>query len=194
MFGYTKLIAMAAPRRKSAPVRPQNKPVINASPLTGGVMAGVAQETSAVTMVRPNQNMNSDDLFLMKLSQIVMMGIGFLSIWGGVFSVAFDEDATNQNFLVLFVGGLASFVVSIGLIELQSKKNGYRLHDIQNYFLGIAFFFSTVGVLWGTRFMMGFMTGTMELDWFGKPDAYTEVDWSPNANGIYAQVVTCLTL
>ena len=103
-------------------------------------MAGVAQESSAVTMVRPNQNMNSDDLFLMKLSQIVMLGIGFLSIWGGVFSVAFDEDATNQNFLVLFVCGLASFVVSIGLIELQSKKNGYRLQDIQNYFLGIAFF------------------------------------------------------
>ena len=111
---------------------------------------------------------------------------------GGVFSVAFDEDATNQNFLVLFVGGLASFLVSIGLIELQSKKNGYRLKDIQNYFLGIAFFFSTVGVLWGTRFMMGYATGTLELDWFGSPDAYTEVDWSPNANGIYAQTATCL--
>ncbi len=167
----------------------------NASPLTGGVMAGVAPEASTVTMVRPNQKMNSDDLFLMKLSQIVMMGIGFVSIWGGVFSVAFDEDATNQNFLVLFIGGLASFAVSIGLIELQSKKNGYRLHDIQNYFLGIAFFFSTVGVLWGTRFMMGYMTGTMELDWFGTPDAYGDgVDWSPNANGIYAQVATCLTL
>ncbi len=138
--------------------------------------------------------MNRDDLFLMKLSQIVMMGIGFLAIWGGVFSVAFDEDATNQNFLVLFVGGLASFLVSIGLIELQSKKNGYRLKDIQNYFLGIAFFFSTVGVLWGTRFMMGYATGTLELDWFGSPDAYTEVDWSPNANGIYAQTATCLLL
>ena len=71
-------------------------------------MAGAASEASTVTMVRPNQRRNSDDLFLMKLSQIVMMGIGFLSIWGGVFSVAFDEDATNQNFLVLFVGGLAS--------------------------------------------------------------------------------------
>ena len=67
-------------------------------------MAGAVQEASAMTMVRPNQKMNADDLFLMKLSQIVMMGIGFLSIWGGVFSVAFDEDATNQNFLVLFVG------------------------------------------------------------------------------------------
>ncbi len=144
--------------------------------------------------MRPNQSMKRDDLLLMKLSQIVMMGIGFLSIWGGVFSVAFDEDATNQNFLVLFVGGLASFLVSIGLIELQSKKNGYRLKDIQNYFLGIAFFFSTVGVLWGTRFMMGFATGTLELDWFGLPENYTEVDWSPNANGIYAQTITCLLL
>ena len=76
-------------------------------------MAGAVQEASAMTMVRPNQKMNADDLFLMKLSQIVMMGIGFLSIWGGVFIVAFDEDATNQNFLVLFVGGLASFAVSI---------------------------------------------------------------------------------
>ena len=148
----------------------------------------------SITLVRPNQNLNRDDLLLMKLSQIVMMGIGFLSIWGGVFSVAFDEDATNQNFLVLFVGGLASFLVSIFLIEVQSKKNDYRLKDIQNYFLGIAFFFSTVGVLWGTRFMMGYATGTLELDWFGSPDAYTEVDWSPNANGIYAQTATCLLL
>ena len=95
---------------------------------------------------------------------------------------------------MLFVGGLASFAVSIVLIELQSKKNGYRLHDIHNYFLGIAFFFSTVGTLWGTRFLMGYATGTMELDWFGEPGAYTETDWSPNANGIYAQTITCLLL
>ena len=86
--------------------------------------------SESITLVKPKQNLNRDDLMLMKLSQIVMMGIGFLSIWGGVFSVAFDEDATNQNFLVLFVGGLASFLVAIGLIELQSKKNGYRLKDL----------------------------------------------------------------
>ena len=34
----------------------------------------------------------------------------------------------------------------------------------------------------------------MELDWFGEPGAYTETDWSPNANGIYAQTITCLLL
>ena len=104
-------------------------------------MTGAQAPQESITLVRPHQSVSRDDLLLMKLSQIVMMGIGFLCIWGGIFLVAFDEDATNQNFLVLFVGGLASFLVSIGLIELQSKKNGYRLKDIQNYFLGIAFFF-----------------------------------------------------
>ena len=157
-------------------------------------MAGSEPAAQSMMMVQPASSFSNDDLFMMKLSQMVMMGIGFLAIWGGIFSVAFDEDATNQNFLVLFVGGLASFIVAIGLIELQSKKNDYQLYDIQNYFLGIAFFFSTVGVLWGTRYMMGVMTGTFELDWFGNPAAYTETDWSPNANGIYAQTLTCLLL
>ena len=158
-------------------------------------MATPGETAAPVTMVMPTSNLNKDDIFLMKLSQAVMMGIGFLAIWGGVFSVAFDEDATNQNFFVLFVGGLASFAVSIALIEFQSKKNDYQLYDIQNYFLGIAFFFSTVGVLWGTRYLMGIATGTLELSWFGDPSAYNGgVDWSPNANGIYAQTVMCLVL
>ena len=113
------------------------------SGLSGSVMAGQENASPSMMVVQPKSSFSSDDLFMMKLSQMVMMGIGFLAIWGGVFSVAFDEDATNQNFLVLFVGGLASFLVSIGLIELQSKKNDYQLYDIQNYFLGIAFFFST---------------------------------------------------
>ena len=158
-------------------------------------MATPGETAAPVTMVMPTSNLNKDDIFLMKLSQAVMMGIGFLAIWGGVFSVAFDEDATNQNFFVLFAGGLASFAVSIALIEFQSKKNDYQLYDIQNYFLGIAFFFSTVGVLWGTRYLMGIATGTLELSWFGDPSAYNGgVDWSPNANGIYAQTVMCLAL
>lgn len=147
-----------------------------------------------MTLHAPGSSVREQDMFMLKLSQMVMMGIGFLAIWGGIFSVAFDEEATNENFLVLFVGGLASFAVSIALIELQSKKNEYQLQDIQNYILGIAFFFSTVGVLWGTRYLVGFATGTLELDLFGDPSAYTETDWSPNANAIYAQTLTCLML
>lgn len=157
-------------------------------------MEGAAPDPSTITMVRPNQKFNQDDLFLMKLSQVVMLCIGFASIWIAIGGIAFDEDATNQNFLVLFVGGLTSFAFAIGLIEVQSKKNGYQLHDIQNYFLGIAFFFSTVGVVWGSRFLMGYATGTLDLDLFGDPELYQEVDWSPNANGIYVQTLAILVL
>ena len=145
-------------------------------------------------MVAPDAAKVAHDLWMMKLSQIVMLGIGFLAIWGGVFSVAFDENATNDNFLVLFVGGVASFLVSIGFIELQSKNNDRHLYDVQNYALGTAFFFSTVGVLWGTRYLMGVATGTLEWTVFGDPALYTESDWSPNANGIYAQTATALLL
>jgi hypothetical protein len=191
------LIYMAAPRRRPVKSAPSPAPTnaAHALPaLQGGLSTSGTAPTRPVQVVKPASSFSENDLFMMKLSQAVMLGIGFLAIWGGVFSVAFDEEATNDNFLVLFVGGLASFLVTIGLIELQSKKNGYHLHDIQNYFLGIAFFFSTVGVLWGTRYMMGLATGTLELDWFGAPSLYTEQDWSPNANGIYAQTLTCLML
>ena len=92
--------------------------------MAGGIVAGSAPDPGTITMVRPNQAYNKDDLFLMKLSQIVMMGIGFLSIWYGVFAVAFDDEATNQNFLVLFVGGLLSFAVSIGPLNFKARRTG----------------------------------------------------------------------
>ena len=76
-------------------------------------MEGTGPEENNITMVRPNQRFNQDDLFLMKLSQIVMLAIGFVSIWVSIGGIAFDEDATNRNFLVLFVGGLASFGFAI---------------------------------------------------------------------------------
>lgn len=193
-------IEMAAPRRatQGAPKRtqaPVAQPLAQtASPYQGGLSNTTAQPLAPIVTVGPNAAKQSQDMLMLKLSQGVMMGIGFLAIWGGIFSVAFDEEATNDNFLVLFIGGLASFLVSIGIIELQSKKNNHRLYDIHNYFLGIAFFFSTIGVLWGTRYMMGVMTGTFDLSWFGNPAEYTETDWAPNANGIYAQLTTCILL
>ena len=56
-----------------------------------GTLTNTGQPVAAgVTVVSPKSSFSSDDVFLMKLSQVVMMGIGFLAIWGGVFSVAFD--------------------------------------------------------------------------------------------------------
>ena len=118
--------------------------------------------------------MNRDDLFLMKLSQNRHDGHWFLGHLG-VYSASLSTKTPPIRTFGALRGGLASFLVSIGLIELQSKKNGYRLKDIQNYFLGIAFFFSTVGVLWGTRFMMGYATGT--LNWIGSVHPMLTPKW-----------------
>ena len=94
---FLRLITMAAPRRKSVPVRPATTPDVTAPPMAGGIVAGSAPDPGTITMVRPNQAYNKDDLFLMKLSQIVMMGIGFLSIWYGVFAVAFDDSKKSAS-------------------------------------------------------------------------------------------------
>ena len=186
---------MAAPRRRPIAKTVEAPPAATIqTPMVGSLRTTEMSASKPLFVVQPSTTAKPEDMFLMKVSQLVMMGIGFLAIWGGIFSVAFDENATNDNFLVLFIGGLASFGVAIGVIELQSKKNDYHLYDVQNYFLGIAFFFSTVGVLWGTRYLMGVATGSLQLDWFGNPAHYTTTDWSPNANGVYAQTLTCLLL
>ena len=79
---------MAAPRRKATPVSVKATPSGPPFPVAS---LRECPETGSITMVRPNAKMSKDDMFLMKLTQIVMMSIGFLSIWGGVFEVAFDE-------------------------------------------------------------------------------------------------------
>ena len=87
---------MAAPRRK--PQRPQPVSAPQAGPAySGTILQNGAGQSTPVMTVRPNAKMNSDDLLLMKLSQGIMMGIGFLAIWGGIFSVAFDDEAHGNR-------------------------------------------------------------------------------------------------
>ena len=143
-------------------------------------------------MGEPGNTISNQDMDMMKISQTVMMGFGFLTIWGGVFTIAFDTDATNQNMLVVFIGGLASFLATMGVIEAQSRKNGGQLYDLHNYFLGIAFFFSTIAAMWGARYLMALATGSFDMSLFGEPSEYTDADWAPNANGIYAQTLAVL--
>ena len=87
------------------------------------------------------------------------MCIALAAIWGGLFSIAFAEDATNSDFLILFLGGFLSAGIAIGWIYAQSKKNNFVLYEVQDYMLGIGFFFATIGAVWGSRWLIGFVTG-----------------------------------
>ena len=48
-------------------------------------------------MGEPGNTISNQDMDMMKISQTVLMGFGFLTIWGGVFTIAFDTDADRMQ-------------------------------------------------------------------------------------------------
>lgn len=187
---------MAAPTR-NAPQRVSNQGLLSRANDKGTIFSTPESAVSAPPMVisQPGKIRTKGDVDLEKFAQLIMYVVALIAIWGGIFSIAFDDNATNSNFLLLFVGGLVSAAMAISWIELQSKRNAYQLMEVQNYMLGLGFFFATVGTLWGARYLMGFATGVLDLEIFGDPDNYGNgADWQPNANGIYVQVVAVIAL
>jgi len=187
---------MAAPTR-TAPQRVSNQGLLSRSTDSSAIYAAQNNANQPPMVIsQPGRNKTQGDINLEKFAQLAMYIVALIAIWGGIFSIAFDENATNSNFLMLFIGGLVSAAMAISWIELQSKKNAHQLMEVQNYMLGLGFFFATVGTLWGARYLMGFATGTLDLELFGDPDTYVSdgADWQPNANGIYMQVIAVITL
>jgi hypothetical protein len=77
------------------------------------------------------------------------------------------------------------------MVELQAKKNDNHLMISQNYLLGLSFFFMAVGLLWGIRYVVGYLTlgdviGDEPFDFFGDGNDGAFV---ANANLIYAQAI-----
>ena len=188
---------MAAPTR-NAPQRVSTQGLLSRATDSSAIYSAPDNNADVLPMVisQPGRVRTQDDINLEKFAQLAMYIVALIAIWGGIFSIAFDEDATNSNFLLLFIGGLISAAMAISWIELQSKKNAHQLMEVQNYMLGLGFFFATVGTLWGARYLMGFATGTLGLELFGDLATYKSEgpDWQPNANGIYLQVIAVIAL
>ena len=174
---------------KTKPSRP-NRNNLDKKIKPGGIFGDASP--SVGFQVKPPGSKDIDGLS--KFAQLIMYGIAMLAIWGGILSIAFAENATNQNFLILGVGGIISAGMALALVEIQRKKGGDGLHAVHDYLLGIGFFFAAVGVLWGSRYLIG-VAANNGIDWLlveGIP--YADENWSPSANGIYVQLVACTTL
>ena len=96
-------------------------------------------------VVQPHQN---QDVFA-RFAQLIMYGIALLAIWAGIFSIAFDDDATNENFLILGLGGIISAGMAFALVEIQRKRGGDELQNVHDYLLGIGCFFFPLLVFYG---------------------------------------------
>jgi len=203
------LIIMAAPRR-SAPRRmnisEQGLLAKSTQPAPSSAIYVDSKPIEQPMMIRsPGQSISDSNRSLMKFSQLIMMCIALAAIWGGLYQIAFAEGATNNDFLVLFLGGFLSAGIAIGWIYAQSKKNDFVLYEVQDYMLGIGFFFATIGTIWGSRFLIGFVTGEGWTELFGNaadfnakgwddPDTQEFVEWHPNAKAIYVQTAAMLAL
>ena len=169
---------MAAPRRNT-PVA--QVPIQGTAPALGtSLLAKAHQSTPPMRVRAPGVNIDDAERSLVRFSQIIMLGIAIAGIWFSIYNIAFsDEGTSNADFAVLFFGGMLSAGFAIGWIEAQSRVNDHQLRDVQDYMLGIGFFFATVGTVWGARFIIGlFESGA----WFGQNTA--DDGWYPNGNGI----------
>ena len=170
-----------------APVRAPKKTISIAN---DAIFASNEVQPTAPVIVRPPGSSDAGQ-FLERFTEVIMFGVAMLAIWIGLLSIAFADDVGEEKFLILFIGGLLSSAIALFMVELQAKKNDNHLMISQNYLLGLSFFFMAVGLLWGIRYVVGYLTlgdviGDEPFDFFGD-----NIDGAfvANANLIYAQAI-----
>lgn len=169
-----------------APVRAPKKTISIAN---DAIFANDEVQTAAPVVVRP-PGTSEMGLFLERFTEVIMFGVAMIAIWVGLLSIAFADDVGEEKFLILFIGGLLSSAIALFMVELQAKKNDNHLMISQNYLLGLSFFFMAVGLLWGVRYLAGYLT--METAWWDQFNYFgEEKDGVFVAKGelIYAQAI-----
>ena len=179
----------------NAPVRPSRPRAQSATSVAPGTLMQGSVSTPSLSVVSPGpMPTNAVVNPLQKFAQLILYGIAMVAIWGGILAIAFSDNSTNLNFLILGIGGIVSSIMAIALVEWQRRKGGDELHSVHDYLIGIGFFFSAVGVLWGSRWLIG-VAGSNDVSWLiNESVPYSDADWYPSANAIYVQLVACLVL
>ena len=170
-----------------APVRAPKKTISIAN---DAIFATNEVQPTAPVVVRPPGSSDTGQ-FLERFTEVIMFGVAMLAIWIGLLSIAFADDVGEEKFLILFIGGLLSSAIALFMVELQAKKNDNHLMISQNYLLGLSFFFMAVGLLWGIRYIVGYLTldasiGDDPFVFFGENNNGAFV---ANDNLIYAQSI-----
>ncbi len=124
-------------------------------------------------------------------SQVILYGVAMVSIWGGIFSLAFGQGGTESNYLILGLGGLLSAGMAFVMVENRVRSHNGHLEDPQGYLLGLGCFFLAVGVMWGSRFFIGWAEGTGAITGFAGEGvgawSFTSDTWHPNSGAAIVQ-------
>ena len=175
---------------------PQRKPKQTVSIANDAIFAKEEEEIPfKPVIVRAPGQTNGDSLE--RFTEITMYAVAMIFVWGGLFTIAFAEGTGEEKFLYLFIGGLASAAMALFMVELQAKKNEYQLMISQNYLLGLSFFFMAVGLLWGLRWIGGFIT-LQEFQFNGEAISLLGTvendEFKASANMIYVQAIGAVAM
>ena len=175
---------------------PQRKPKQTVSIANDAIFAKEEEEIPfKPVIVRAPGQTNGDSLE--RFTEITMYAVAMIFVWGGLFTIAFAEGTGEEKFLYLFIGGLASAAMALFMVELQAKKNEYQLMISQNYLLGLSFFFMAVGLLWGLRWIGGFIT-LQEFQFNGEAitllGTVEDDEFKASANMIYVQAIGAVAM
>lgn len=133
-----------------------------------------------------------------RFSQVILYGVALLAIWGGIFSLAFGAGSSEGNYLILALGGLVSSGMAMMMVEMRARNHDGHLDDPQGYLLGLGFFFLAIGVMWGSRFLVGWAQGTGIAEGLaGEGVGAWRMDhdaWYPNATAALFQTATVLVM
>ena len=123
------------PPAPSRPKRPTAVAQTNLRP--GNLMHGSVPATN-ISVTVPQTGYGQTQLNpIQKFAQLILYGIALVAIWSGILSIAFAEDSTNLNFLILGAGGIISASMALALVEWQRRKGGDVLHSVHDYQIGI---------------------------------------------------------
>ena len=119
-----------------------------------------------------------------------------MGLWGGLFYIAFTQGETNERFLMLGIGGLATASAFIWVVERQRRSHG-SLATMHDYLLGMGLFFGAAGLFWFLRWGMAFAANPDGLDFSWLVDdarPFADEGWVPGAMGIAVHAAAAVIL
>ena len=132
-----------------------------------------------------------------RLAQFWLFGVAFIGLWGGLFYIAFTQGETNERYLMLGLGGIATASLMIWAVEYQRRRHG-ELAVMHDYLLGMGLFFAAAGVFWTIRWAMAFAAdpeGLLNWSWLVEESRpFKDEGWVPASTGIYIQGAAAVLL
>ena len=185
-----------------APAAPPRRPTARKT-----VSAASGRLTNPASVINPDSASDENELVQLqvsgeiplaeRLAQFWLFGVAMLGLWGGLFYIAFTQGETNERFLLLGIGGLATAAAFIWVVEQQRRKHG-ELALMHDYILGMGLFFAAAGLFWGLRYLMAIAADPSgPLDWSWLEDdtrPFADTEWSPGAGGVVVHGVAALVL